>query len=170
MPGMREICAQKSVTPGRVRGFATSDTDLFDAQFHAHAQHPQHLLIAQHFLLRSPGLLLLRHAITAAFVAPVGDGHAQIRDVMAEGVFHRGDKATRVGSVQDWTFHRPALEDKAGGGFFLPERKMRRLVVRLHGRLVQVLLAQGEEVGLLETGGSTSKRVQPGSFTDSAAL
>jgi hypothetical protein len=35
--------------------------------------------------------------------------------MMAEGVFHGGGMGYAGGSVEDRTFHRPALADKAGG-------------------------------------------------------
>ncbi len=74
---------------GAGEGLAAGDAELFDAEGGADADDAEELVVAEGFVLGEPGLLLLGHAVAAAFVAPVGDGDAKVGDAMAEGVLHR---------------------------------------------------------------------------------
>jgi hypothetical protein len=56
---------------------ASRKAHVFDAQRRKHLNQPRDFLECQQFLPRQPDVILLRHAVIAAQVAPVGDRNAQ---------------------------------------------------------------------------------------------
>src|SRR5437588_7335179 len=74
--------------------FAAGDADFGNAELRPDANKAQRLFVSQHILTREPLLQFVRHAIGAALVAAVGNRHAQIRNAMAESIFHSKRKVT----------------------------------------------------------------------------
>jgi len=66
----------------------TSGSHFGYAQFGCDPNQPQSFLVAENFFTRQPFLQLPRHAVVATFVATIGDRDAQIRNAMAEAIFH----------------------------------------------------------------------------------
>ena len=73
-----EVAAQQRLAAG--------EPDLVDAERHEHIHERGDLLEMQHVLARQPDVLVLRHAVLAADVAPVGDRQPQIAERTIEGV------------------------------------------------------------------------------------
>ena len=61
---LRKIAPQQRLAP--------RESHVFDAQRGKHLNQPRDFLERQQFLPRQPDVLLLRHAVVAAQVAPVG--------------------------------------------------------------------------------------------------
>ena len=72
------------------QGFAAGEAQLLHALADEGAAQPVQLLERQDLRLRQERHVL-RHAIDAAEIAPVGDGDAQVADMAAERIDHPGD-------------------------------------------------------------------------------
>ena len=81
---LRKIAAQQRLAP--------REAHVFDAQRGKHLHQPRNFLESQQFLPRQPDVLLLRHAVVAAQVAPVGHRDAQAAQRPAKPV---GERAAR---------------------------------------------------------------------------
>ena len=76
-------------TGAATKFFTASDPHFANAEAGTHPDDPQHLLVGQHVGPVEQLLLFVGHAIAATFVAAVRDGYTEIRNAMAEGIFHR---------------------------------------------------------------------------------
>ena len=77
-------------------GLASRQADPVDAQVREDSDEPGDLLEVEDVLPRQPGVVLLRHAVSAAQVAPVGDREAQVPERAPEGVQQRHERSILV--------------------------------------------------------------------------
>jgi hypothetical protein len=89
LPGQQPHQGRKIVAQQRL---AAGEAHLADAEVGEHADHPLDLLEGEDRLPRQPDVLLLRHAIPAPHVAPIGDGDAEVAQRAVVPVRRRGGR------------------------------------------------------------------------------
>ena len=88
MPGMATSIAHELVQVAAHQRLAAGQPNLVDAERRRDADEVRDLLEGEQLVLR-PERDILRHAVRAAQIAPVGDGDAQVVVDPAEGVDER---------------------------------------------------------------------------------
>ena len=89
---IRGLAASIRTSCGKIAAqqrFAPRKPHVLNAQRRKHLDQPRNFLKCQQFLPRQPDILLLRHAVVAAQVAPVGDRNAQAAQRTAQHVSQR---------------------------------------------------------------------------------
>ena len=68
--------------------FAAGHTDFRYTQVGSDSNKPQCFLVGKNIFARKPFLQFLRHAVSAALVATIGDRDSQIRNAVTKSILH----------------------------------------------------------------------------------